>query len=56
MWPTTLGLFFGVLTSLGFVCVVPALDGFNILDRIKWALTIGALVAYGVTFAAPTAA
>jgi hypothetical protein len=55
MWPTTLGFFFGILTCLGFICVVPAHEGFNILDRIKWALTIGVLVAYGVSFAVPSA-
>jgi hypothetical protein len=56
MWPTTLGIFLGILTSFGFMSVVPNYQGFNILERIRWGLTAGVLVAYGVTYALPTAA
>ena len=56
MWPTTLGVFFGVLTSFGVLCVVPDFEGFNLMERVKWALTAGVLIAYGVTYALPVAA
>jgi type II secretory pathway component PulF len=56
MWPTTLGFFFGMLTSFGVLCVIPDFEGFNMMERVKWALTAGVLIAYGVTYALPVAA
>jgi len=55
MWPTTLGFFFGMLTSFGVLCVIPDFEGFNMMERVKWALTAGVLIAYGVTYALPVA-
>jgi hypothetical protein len=51
MWPTTLGVFFGMLTSSGVLCVVPSFEGFTLMERIKWSLVGGVLIAYGVTYA-----
>jgi hypothetical protein len=56
MWPTTLGVFLGIFVSVGFMSVVPSYEGFNILERIKWGLTAGVLVAYGVTYILPATA
>ena len=56
MWPTTLGVFLGIFVSVGFMSVAPSYEGFNILDRIKWGLTAGILVAYGVTYILPATA
>jgi hypothetical protein len=56
MWPTTLGVFFGVLTSSGVLCVVPSFEGFTLMERIKWSLIGGVLIAYGVTYAMTGAA
>ena len=45
-----------MLTSFGVLCVVPHFEGFSMMERIKWALIAGALIAYGVTYVLPATA
>ena len=53
--PTTLGVISGIVTVIGFMCVVPMLPNGSItgsrtiLGRIDWALTAGLIVTYAVT-------